>query len=149
MSESIHIALSSDSLNIDEAYRSVIDPSHGAIDMFIGVVRNHHDGQAVEEIVYDVHQTLAEKALYDICKEALKLWPDTRYYVAHYDGVLQVNGISVIIAVSAAHREEVFKACRYVIEELKKRAPIWKKERYLDGQSTWLLGHSLAKLNST
>lgn len=71
------------------------------------------------------------------------MWPETRYYVAHYKGELPVGGISVIIAVSAPHRAETFEACRYVIEELKLRAPVWKQEHYTDGKSDWLPGHSL------
>lgn len=130
-------------LNLQEAVNCVCDPRHGAIDTFIGTVRNTHEGKAVTGITYDVHKALAEKTLRDICSEAQELWPGTQYYVAHYHGTLDVGGISVVIAVSSPHRAESFDACRYVIEEIKKRAPVWKKEHYVDGISDWLPGHSL------
>ena len=142
---SIQVLISKNFLSFETAVQNVVDPAHGAIDTFIGTVRNRHDGKDVTGITYDVHETLAEKAFYEICEEAQGLWPDTRYYVAHYHGALDVSGISVVIAVSSAHRAESFDACRYVIEEIKTRAPVWKKEHYVDGMSNWLPGHSLSE----
>lgn len=132
-----------DPIDIQDAIACVSDPAHGAIDTFIGTVRNHHEGKSVTGITYDVHDVLTKKILKDICDEAMGIWEGTHYYVAHYKGVLEIEGISIIIAVSSAHRGESFDACRYVIEEIKKRAPIWKKEHYQDGKSDWLPGHSL------
>ena len=140
---SIRVLVSADPLSLETAMQSVVDPAHGAIDTFIGTVRNMHEGKSVTGITYDVHEALAEKVFHEICEEAQGLWPDTRYYVAHYQGTLDVSGISIIIAVSSPHRAESFEACRYVIEEIKKRAPVWKKEHYVDGMSDWLPGHSL------
>lgn len=144
MDKSIYIEISETPLNVQKACDLVTDPAHGAIDTFIGIVRNNHAGQDVTGITYDVHKTLAEKTLRHICEEAQGVWDDTYYYIAHYHGSLDVGGISVLIAVSAAHRAESFEACRYVIEEIKKRAPVWKQEHYVDGHSEWLPGHSLA-----
>lgn len=141
---SIHVEILDIPLDVGKACAMVADPAHGAIDTFIGVVRNHHEGQTVTGITYDVHKALAEKILHEICNEARGIWPETKYYAAHYQGTLNIGGISVLIAVSAAHRAETFEACRYVIEELKKRAPVWKQEHYPDGPSAWLPGHSLA-----
>ncbi len=142
---SIQVFVSADPLSLETAMQSVVDPAHGAIDTFIGTVRNMHDGKSVTGITYDVHEALAEKVFHEICEEAQGLWPDTRYYVAHYQGTLDVSGISIIIAVSSPHRAESFEACRYVIEAIKKRAPVWKKEHYVDGMSDWLPGHSLSE----
>ena len=139
----IQVLIGNTLLNLQEAVAYVCDPGHGAIDTFIGTVRNTHEGKDVTGITYDVHKTLAEKTLRDICAEAQGFWPNTRYYVAHYHGTLDVGGISVVIAVSSPHRAESFDACRYVIEEIKKRLPVWKKEHYTDGISDWLPGHSL------
>lgn len=139
----IKTLVATDVLNLDEAVAYVSDPGHGAIDTFIGTVRNHHAGRAVTGITYDIHKELAEKTLYQICKEAQGLWPGTRYYTAHFHGTLDVGGTSIIIAVGSPHRAESFEACRYVIEEIKKRLPVWKKEHYVDGISNWLPGHSL------
>ena len=140
----IKALVSRDPLSLQDAVAYVSDTGHGAIDTFIGTVRNTHEGKAVTGITYDVHKTLAEKALWDICAEAQGIWRATRYYVAHYHGTLDIGGISVVIAVSSPHRAESFEACRYVIEEIKKRAPVWKKEHYIDGISDWLPGHSLS-----
>ena len=140
---SIQVFVSANPLSLETAVQSVVDPAHGAIDTFIGTVRNMHEGKSVTGITYDVHEALAKKAFYEICEEAQGLWPDTRYYASHYQGVLDVSGISIIIAVSSPHRAESFEACRYVIEEIKTRAPIWKQEHYVTGKSAWLPGHSL------
>ena len=149
MSDAIYVGISEDKLDISAACAFVSDPAHGAIDTFIGVVRNHHEGQNVTGITYDVHRGLAERRFYEICAQAQALWSGTRYYVAHYHGALDVGGVSVVIAVSAAHRAATFEACRYVIEELKKKAPVWKREHYPDGKSAWLPGHSLAAEDDT
>lgn len=135
--------ISDEKLDILKAVENVFDPSHEAIDTFMGTVCNHHEGKAVTSITYDVHRELAEKILNIICAEAQGIWPGTQYYVAHYQGTLDVGGIGIVIAVSASHRAESFEACRYVIEEIRNRAPVWKQEHYVDGQSHWLPGHSL------
>ena len=135
--------ISTNDLDVHDAVRYVTDAGHGAIDTFIGTVRDNHNGKAVTGITYDIHKDLAEQVLHRICEEAQDQWPETKYYVSHYHGSLTVGGISIIIAVSSPHRAESFEACRYVIEEIKKRAPVWKKEHYTDGISDWLSGHSL------
>lgn len=143
MPGSLYVGVSTDLLNIQDAYDFVTDPAHGAVDVFIGAVRNHHEGQSVQGITYDVHEALAEKIFAGICAEAQQRWTGIKIYMAHYKGELPIGGISVIIAVSSAHRAESFEACRYSIEELKKRAPVWKQEHYEHGPSEWLPGHSL------
>ncbi len=143
MTDTIHVEISEELLDVSCACDFVMDDAHGAIDTFIGVVRNHHEGQSVQGMTYDVHKGLAESTFKDICLEAQGFWPNTKYYVSHFQGELPIGGISIIIAVSAAHRGDTFDACRYVIEEIKKRSPIWKKEHYPGGKSDWLPGHSL------
>ncbi len=146
MSKSIHVSVSTNPLNIQDAYDFVSDPAHGAVDVFIGAVRNHHEGQSVSGITYDVHEALATQEFMAICTEAQTRWVGIKTYMSHYKGQLDIGGISVIIAVSSAHRAESFDACRYVIEELKKRAPVWKQEHYEHGPSEWLPGHSLKEV---
>lgn len=143
MSSSIQVSVSTKILDIQDAYDFVSNAAHGAVDVFVGAVRNHHEGNSVQGITYDVHEALAEKVFMDICLEAQQRWEGTRIYLSHYKGQLDVGGVSVIIAVSSAHRAESFEACRYAIEELKKRAPVWKQEHYEHGPSEWLPGHSL------
>lgn len=142
--DTIQTEISTHQLCLDAALKSISDPAHGAINTFIGTVRNTHEGKSVTGITYDVHTNLAKKVFHNICSEAKNAWPLTRYYLSHYQGILSIGEISVIIAVSSPHRAESFEACRYVIEELKRRAPIWKKEHYIDGISDWLPGHSLS-----
>jgi len=139
----ILVRLTSEPIDLSQLVDFVRDDCHGAIDVFIGTVRNHHKGNVVTGITYDAHIELAEKSFFDICSEARGLWEGTRYAVFHYKGALPVGGTSLVIAVSSPHRAESFEACRYVIEEIKRRAPIWKLEHYESGPSAWLPGHSL------
>ena len=143
MPHPIHASVSSRHLNIQDAYDFVSDPAHGAVDVFIGAVRNHHEGKPVTGITYDIHEALAEKIFTEICHKSLDRWRGVKIYLSHFKGYLDVGGISVVIAAGSPHRAESFEACRYVIEELKKRAPVWKQEHYESGLSEWLPGHSL------
>lgn len=138
---SVHIL--QEPLAVGAAMEAVRDPGHGAIDLFVGVVRNLHAGKQVSGITYDVHKPLALGTLHAICEEGTTKWPGSRFYVAHYHGQLAVGDVSVLIAVSTPHRADCFEACRYVIEAIKTRLPVWKQEHYLDGKSAWLPGHSL------
>ena len=140
----IYVSLEETPLDITTLMQKVQSDAHGAIDLFIGTVRNNHQGQSVIGITYDAHEEIAKGVFTQICAEAMGVWPDTKYAISHFKGELPVCGISIIIAVSSAHRAESFEACRYVIEEIKKRAPVWKKEHYVDGMSDWLPGHSLS-----
>lgn len=141
--QAVTIEITRTPLDLTKAMATIADPAHGAVDLFVGTVRNHHEGRDVMGITYDVHETLALKTLREICEAAAQQWPQTRYYAAHFHGELSVGGISVLIAVGSAHRGESFAACRYVIEEIKKRLPVWKQEHYAEGKSGWLPGHSL------
>lgn len=140
---SINVNVSTHHINIQDAYDFVNDPAHGAVDVFIGAVRNHHEGNDVTGITYDLHEALAIKTFQDIAHESQNKWNDIKIYISHYKGELNIGGISIIIAVSSAHRAESFDACRYIIEEIKKRSPVWKQEHYEFGKSEWLPGHSL------
>ena len=148
MEQNFYTSVSTDLLTLEEAYSFVYDPAHGAVDVFVGAVRNHHEGNIVQGITYDVHDVLAEAIFLEICLEAQKRWEGIKSYIVHYKGQLNIGGISVIIAVSSAHRAESFEACRYMIEELKKRAPVWKQEHYKHGPSEWLPGHSLKEASN-
>lgn len=130
-------------LDLDRACQLVADRGHGAIATFSGVVRNSHLGRPVRGITYDCHIPLARNILLQICQEVTTRWPDCHCHAAHFVGELKVGQASVIIAVSSPHRGEAFDACRHVIEQIKVRLPVWKREHYLDGKSDWLPGHSL------
>jgi molybdopterin synthase catalytic subunit len=119
---------------------AVTTPSDGAVLLFWGVVRNHHQGLAVNRLEYDAYVEMAEAKLKEIVGEARTRWPVGAIAVVHRLGRLEIGEASVGIAVASPHRAEAYDASRYVIEELKRRVPIWKREGYLEGASRWLGG---------
>ncbi len=129
---------------VAHAFAFVGDSMQGATTSFIGTIRNHNLGKNVIGVSYDVHEKLALKVLDDICQEVLQQFDQyLKIYIEHFKGRLAIGGISVIVAVSAIHRDEAFKACRYIIEAIKHRCPIWKQEHYIDGNTEWIKGHEL------
>jgi len=111
----------------------------GALCVFHGVVRDHSQGKRVTHLEYEAYPPMAEKVLTQIGDEIAERWPGTRVAITHRVGRLEVGETSVVIAVSSPHRAEAFEACRYAIEELKARVPIWKKEFAEDGEY-WVEG---------
>ena len=126
-------------LSIDEAYAAVKRPDCGAVSLFVGTVRNHHDGKKVLSLSYSSFKEMAEKEFAKMADEASAKWKIGGVYVAHRTGKLEIGDASVVIAVSAPHRGEACDASRYVIETLKKVAPIWKEEFYETGKA-WVTG---------
>jgi molybdopterin synthase catalytic subunit len=122
--------------------KNVMSRSFGAADLFIGTVRNHHGGRCVKAVTYSAHKPMADETLSRICAEAGRKFK-AKVAARHRLGRLPVGEISVVIAAASAHRAEAFSACRYAIEQIKKRLPVWKKEHYVDGASAWLDGCSL------
>lgn len=118
----------------------VIGPEDGAGILFVGVVRNHNDGREVDHLDYDAYVAMAEHTLEAIVSEALAKWETGEIRVVHRVGRLEIGEASVAIAVAAPHRGGAYEASRYIIEELKRRAPIWKREGYVAGDSEWLTG---------
>lgn len=112
----------------------------GAVLLFQGIVRNHNDGRPVVGIRYEAYQTMAERVLGEIAAEAAERLGTDRIAVVHRIGELAIGEASVAIAVSSPHRGEAFDACRYIIEEIKRRLPVWKDEHYADGERGWVEG---------
>lgn len=127
-----------DPISVESVLPHVGGAADGAIDIFLGVVRDHNDGSAVSGMHYDAYVEMAEQVLRQIVAEATALPGVGRVAAAHRIGELAVGDASVVIAASAPHRAEAFQACRYVIEEIKKRLPVWKQERYRTGERRWL-----------
>ena len=119
-------------------------PRDGAVLLFLGVVRDHNEGRDVGHLDYEAFAPMAERVLSQIVEEARARWEVGAMTVEHRVGRLQIGEASVAIVVAAPHRGEAYEASRYVIEELKKRAPIWKREGYLDGEAEWLGGSTPA-----
>ena len=126
-------------LSIDEAYAAVRRDDCGAVALFAGTVRDHHDGKKVVSISYSAFKEMAEKEFARIAAEARERWKLGGVYIAHRTGKLAIGDASVVIAVSSAHRAAAFEACRHAIEALKKMAPIWKEEFTETGKS-WISG---------
>lgn len=146
MSQNFFVNISVEPLSIQRALDFVDAKENGAADIFVGRVRNHNLGRPVEAVTYDAFAPLARNVMKKMCEEAIeKFGSQIRCYIEHYKGRLELGGISVIIAVGSPHRDESFKACRYLIEELKVRVPVWKQEHYVDGKAGWLDGCSLAR----
>lgn len=123
---------------------SLAAPGHGAVTVFFGVVRDENLGRSVVAVSYDAHPALARRVLVAIAEEAAaRAGASVHVHAIHRTGRLVVGEASVAIGVSTPHRAEAFDAARYVIEEIKKRLPVWKKEHYADGDSEWLRGHAL------
>lgn len=111
---------------------------NGATVLFVGTVREMNDGAAVSALDYSAYDAMAERELAAIVAEAAARWNTDDVVVEHRIGSLGLGEVSVAIAVAHPHRGEAFEAARYVIEELKRRAPIWKREHYRDGRAEWV-----------
>jgi len=112
----------------------------GASLLFTGVVRNHNQGRTVDGVRYDAYEEMAARVLSQIVEEAVQLVGTDRIVAVHRVGELTVGEVSVAIAVSSPHRAEAFEASRFIIEEIKKRLPVWKKERYEGDVEEWVEG---------
>jgi molybdopterin synthase catalytic subunit len=112
----------------------------GAALLFAGVVRDENEGRPVRGIRYEAYEAMAEEVLAAIAGEAAQRLGTDRIVVQHRVGELAIGEASVLIAVASPHRAEAFEACRYIIEQIKQRLPVWKHERYADGTGRWLDG---------
>ena len=126
-------------IDIAGVIRSVDDPSAGGIDIFVGTTRNRSGGKQVVALEYEAYRPMALKMMHRIAHEAGAKWQITKLSIVHRLGRLDVGEASIAIAVSSAHRNEAFEACRFVIDAVKKEVPIWKKELFDDGE-IWV-GH--------
>lgn len=129
--------LTTRSLDASALARRVESPGHGGVATFVGLVRDHHDGRGVSRLEYSAFAAMAEQECALIVAEAETRWP-VRVALAHRIGALEIGDAAVAVAVGGAHRQETFDACRFVIEEVKRRVPIWKKEFYQDGTVEWV-----------
>jgi molybdopterin synthase catalytic subunit len=134
------IRLTNDPLDINACIAAVMTPEAGGIDVFIGTVRNHTKGKTVLRLEFEAYEAMAISEMQKIVNHATDNWPLHRVVLHHRTGTLQVGEVPVIIAVSAAHRDAAFSACRYIIDTLKQTVPIWKKEIFEDGE-VWVAAH--------
>ena len=133
-----------DKISLEKAKEFIISKKNGAESIFIGRVRNENSGKKVTAVTYDVHDQAVIKSFQSICIDAKsKFDKSANIFLEHAKGYVPVSEISILIAVSSGHRDEAFKICRYILEEIKHKSPIWKKEHYIEGNEEWLPGHSL------
>jgi molybdopterin synthase catalytic subunit len=121
----------------------VATPASGGIVVFAGVVRDHHDGRAVRRIEYAAAAPLAEAKLAEIAGEALRDSAIHRVAAVHRVGLLEVGEASVIVAASAAHRDDAFRVARFLIDRIKETLPVWKREHFVDGTAEWAEGFAI------
>ena len=132
-------------LSILEAENFISSSEFGASIFFSGTVRNQNDNKSVLGITYDSHDALVIKSVEEIYNEAdqkLNI-KNKAVFIEHAKGYLNLGEVSIIIAVACKHRDEAYILSRYIIEEIKKRSPIWKKEHYQNNDSTWLKGNPI------
>lgn len=127
------IRIQRDAISTDEVLRIAQNARSGAVVLFLGTVRNHSHGRAIESLEYEAYDSMAEKELAGVEKEVRERWPIESSALVHRLGKMVVGDISVAIAVSTAHRKDAFEACRYAIDRIKQVVPIWKTEKTEDG----------------
>ena len=135
-----YAAVVTDAIVPEEVLARVGAAEDGAAILFLGIVRDHAAGRGVRAMRYDAYTEMAETVLAEIAHEASERLGTDRVAVVHRTGELEIGEVSVAIAVSSPHRAEAYDASRYVIEEIKKRLPVWKKEHYTDGRAEWVEG---------
>jgi molybdopterin synthase catalytic subunit len=132
------IGIVNSAIDVEAVRKSVLTPSAGGVDIFIGTTRNHSDGKKVLSLEYEAYEPMATAVLHDIERAVRARWPIENIAIVHRIGKVEIGEASVVIAVSAVHRREAFEACRWAIDTLKKDAPIWKKEQF-EGGSDWVV----------
>lgn len=127
--------LTRDVISVESLLAQVQGPERGGTCVFLGTVRSDNDVTGIE---YSAYEEMATAEIEHILAEALASWPETRVTLQHRLGLVPLGEASIAIVAAAPHREAAFAACRHVIEEVKKRLPIWKKELHADGTSSWV-----------
>ncbi|NEO14104.1 MAG: molybdenum cofactor biosynthesis protein MoaE [Moorea sp. SIO4G2] len=126
-------------LSLSEIYTLADDQANGAVVMMSGTVRNQTDGKPVVTLEYQAYEPMALKVFSSIAAQIRASWSDVNRVVIHHRiGRLTIGEISVLVAIGCPHRSEAFAACKYAIDTLKHNAPIWKKEHWDDGSSSWV-----------
>ena len=133
------IRVTPERLDPEAAIEAVRRDEAGAVDLFLGVVRNENRGRAVDHLVYDAYPSMAERTMRELAEEAVRRFELGDAAVLHRTGRLEIGETSLLVAVSAGHREATFEAGRWLVHEIKRRVPVWKKEVWADGEE-WIEG---------
>jgi molybdopterin synthase catalytic subunit len=134
-----HFAITFAPLSVGEVYALADDAANGAVVLMSGMVRNQTDGKPVVSLEYQAYEPMAIEVFKQVAAEIRQTWTDVTHVVIHHrTGKLAIGEVSVLVAVGCPHRTEAFAACKYAIDTLKHNAPIWKKEHWADGSSSWV-----------
>jgi len=133
-------------IDVDQYLKQTVNHAFGALDLFIGKVREFNQNRDVVGVEYEIFAPLAQKTLEELCaKVRTSVDKNLDVIIVHRFGYLKVGEISILICVGSKHRNEAFVACRELIEQIKHHVPIWKQEHYIDGKSEWVKGHALCQ----
>ena len=132
------IEVMADAIDVASLKDALSNPGAGGFCAFEGWVRNVNEGREVERLEYEAYEPLVISEGNKVLAEAKERFPYLEARCVHRIGLLQIGDLAVWVGVASAHRDEAFKACRFIIDELKTRLPIWKKEHYVDGDSDWV-----------
>ena len=132
--------ITSDSITLETPNTEGKNHGIGAYSLFDGIVRDTNDGHQVIKLEYECYEPLAIKEGNQILDEAIEKFDLIDAFCIHRVGTLQIGETAVVVIATSGHRDEAFKGCRYIIDEVKSRVPIWKKEHYGDGETEWLKG---------
>ncbi len=131
------ISITEKPIDVNKLLSYMGDQSSGATVIFTGTVRDHNEQDKVSKLHYEAYQEMAEKILQEIENEVNSKWKINRFIAIHRTGTLKVGEVSVAVAVSSEHRKEAFEACKFGIDSIKEKAPIWKKE-FAQSGTEWL-----------
>ena len=134
----IRVDLVEGPIRVEDVSADLEDAAAGGVTLFLGRVRNHHEGHAVHSVHYHVYREMAVPAMQAIAEETLAKFPVTRLVILHRVGHLAIGDVSVLVAAAGEHRDEAFRACRHGIDRIKEDVPIWKKEVLADGTEEWV-----------
>lgn len=135
------IKISDQAIDIQACIDAAQSERAGAIDVFVGTVRNHNNAKEVIRLEFETYDVMAVKKMEELANKARERWNIEKIVMIHRKGVLQIGDVAVVIAVSTPHRAASFEACQWLIDTLKTVVPIWKKEIYESGEE-WLEAHA-------
>jgi molybdopterin synthase catalytic subunit len=133
----MYCAVTREPIDPTDLLHRVRSDADGAVVLFAGVVRDHHEGRSVEALAYEAYEQMAVEKMELICQEVGARFEVGELAVVHRVGDLRIGDISLVIAVAAPHRDAAYRASREIIERIKTEVPIWKRERYSDGGEVW------------
>lgn len=130
-----------DDLDCNKAYQQLSHPQSGGCCVFIGSVRDNTENKEVQSLFFEAYEKMAIKEMTNIAKEAANKWKLNSIVIKHSLGKRRVQDPVVLVGASSAHRDNCFKACRFLIDTLKKKVPIWKKEYFANSDEVWVTQH--------